>query len=77
MGFAAATAKDYGASTTKMSHSDKIVNEVVIGHDLSQQFEIFPEMVKMIAGVNIAMVNILDGKNQFTIGDRDFRLTPL
>ena len=39
------------------------VNEVaIIGRDFSQQFEIFPEMVKMVVGVDIAMINILDGK---------------
>ena len=63
MGFAVATAKKIGVARLPKNESQrrKKVNEVgVIGHDFSQQFEIFPEMVKMIAGVNIAMINILE-----------------
>ena len=80
MGFAVATAKKITVPPPPKNESQRQnkVNEVgVIGHDLSQQFEIFPEMVKMIAGVNIAMVNILDGKNQFTIGGSGLPVDPL
>ena len=34
-------------------------------------------MVKLITGVNIAMINILDGKNQFTIGGSGVPVDPL
>ena len=70
MGFAVATAKKITVPPSPKNESQRRnkVNEVaIIGHDFSQQFEIFPEMVKMIVGVDIAMINILDGKNQFTI----------
>ena len=42
----------------------------IIGQDLSSQFEIFGEMVKLVTHWCRfqLMVNILDGKNQFTIG---------
>ena len=80
MGFAVATAKTITVSPAPKNESQRRnkVNEVgVIGQDLSQQLEIFPEMVKMIAGVNIAMINILDGKNQFTIGGAGIPVDPL
>ena len=80
MGFAVATAKKITVSSLPKNETQRRnkVREVgVIGHDLSQQFEIFPEMVKMITGVNIAMINILDGKNQFTIGGSGIQVDPL
>ena len=80
MGFAVATAKKINVARSPKNESQrrKKVNEVgIIGHDFSQQLEIFPEMVKMIAGVNIAMINILDGKNQFTIGGSGIQIDPL
>ena len=80
MGFAVATAKKIKVARSPKNEFQgrKKVNEVgVIGHDFSQQFEIFPEMVKKIAGVNIAMINILDGKNQFTIGGSGVPVDPL
>ena len=80
MGFAVATAKKITVPPPPKNEAQRQskVNEVgLIGHDFSQQFEIFPEMVKMIAGVNIAMINILDGKNQFTIGGSGIPVDPL
>ena len=80
MGIAIATARKVTASPPPKNETQRRnkVREVgVIGHDLSQQFEIFPEMVKMITGVNIAMINILDGKDQFTIGASGVPVDPL
>ena len=80
MGYAVATAKKIAVPLPPKNESQRQikVNEVgVIGHDFSQQFEIFPEMVKIVAGVNIAMINILDGKNQFTIGGSGIQVDPL
>ena len=71
MGFAVATAKKITVPPSPKNESQRRnkVNEVaIIGRDFSQQFEIFPEMVKMVVGVDIAMINILDGKNQFIVG---------
>ena len=80
MGFAVATAKKITVPPSPKNESQRRnkVNEVaIIGHDFSQQFEIFPEMVKMVVGVDIAMINILDGKNQFTIGGSGIQVDPL
>ena len=80
MGFAVATAKKVAVSSLPKNETqrrNKVKEVGVIGCDLSQQFEIFPEMVKMITGVNIAMINILDGKNQFTIGGSGVPIDPL
>ena len=80
MGFAVAAAKKITVPPSPKNESQRRnkVNEVaIIGHDFSQQFEIFPEMVKMIVGVDIAMINILDGKNQFTIGGSGIQVDPL
>ena len=49
----------------------------IIGQDLSSQFEIFGEMVKLVTGADFSMVNILDGKNQFTIGGSGIPIDPL
>ncbi|GIR43988.1 MAG: hypothetical protein CM15mP54_08420 [Paracoccaceae bacterium] len=49
----------------------------IIGQDLSSQFEIFGDMVKLVTGADFSMVNILDGKNQFTVGGSGIPIDPL
>ena len=39
----------------------KVAQTGIIGQDLSSQFEIFGDVVKIITGADQTMVNILDG----------------
>ena len=78
MGFAVATAKKITVPPSPKNESQRRnkVNEVaIVGHDFSQQFEIFPEMVKMIVGVDIAMINILERQFRMVVHSfiRDFK----
>ena len=71
MGVAAATSRKMAKPVVPKNEAlrrVKVAETGIIGQDLSSQFEIFGEMVKLVTGADFSMVNILDGKNQFTIG---------
>lgn len=55
----------------------KVAQTGIIGQDLSSQFEIFGDVVKIITGADQTMVNILDGVNMFTIGGVGVPVDPL
>ena len=65
MGIAVATGRKITQSPlpkNEVQRSAKVRELGIVGHDLSRQFEIFTEVVKMITGADISMINILDGK---------------
>ena len=80
MGFAVATSKKI-IPPSKPKNEDlrraKVAEAAVIGQDLTQEFEIFCELGKMVSGASQCMVNILDGENQFTIGGSGLPVDPL
>ena len=80
MGFAVATSPKMAIAPQPKNEAKRRlkVNEMnIIGQELSNQFEIFTEMAKMITGAQLSMINILDGKNQFTIGGSGLTIDPL
>ncbi|NCF48984.1 MAG: GAF domain-containing protein [Bacteroidetes bacterium] len=80
MGLAIATSAKIASPPPPKNESlrrAKVAETGIIGQDLSSQFEIYGEVAKMITGADMAMVNILDGKNQFTIGGTGIPIDPL
>ena len=80
MGVAAATSRKMAKPAVPGNEAlrrVKVAETGIIGQDLSSQFEIFGEMVKLVTGADFSMVNILDGKNQFTIGGSGIPIDPL
>jgi hypothetical protein len=80
MGVAAATSRKMAKPVVPKNEAlrrVKVAETGIIGQDLSSQFEIFGEMVKLITDADFSMVNILDGKNQFTIGGSGIPVDPL
>ena len=80
MGFAVATSKKI-IPPSKPKNEDlrrvKVAEAALIGQDLVQEFEIFCELGKIVSGASQCMINILDGKNQFTIGGSGLPVDPL
>ena len=80
MGVAAATSRKMAKPAVPRNEARrrvKVAETGIIGQDLSSQFEIFGEMVKLVTGADFSMVNILNGKNQFTIGGSGIPVDPL
>ena len=79
MGVAAATSRKMAkpvAPRNEALRRVKVAETGIIGQDLSSQFEIFGDMVKLVTGADFSMVNILDGKNQFTVGGSGIPIDP-
>ena len=71
LGFALATSQKVTAAPKPQNEALRVarVNDTgLIGRDVSRQFEIFAEIAKTILGCETAMVNLLDGACQYTIG---------
>lgn len=80
MGYAIATSKKMPPPPQPKNEElrrAKVAEAAIIGQNLTQEFEIFCEVGKMITGAENCMVNILDGENQFTIGGVGLPLDPL
>ncbi len=80
MGVAAATSRKMAKPVVPRNEAlrrVKVAETGIIGQDLSSQFEIFGEMVKLVTGADFSMINILDGKNQFTVGGCGIPVDPL
>ena len=80
MGFAVATSQKITPPPSPKNEDlrrAKVAEAAVIGQDLTQEFEIFCELGKMITDASQCMVNILDGENQFTIGGAGLPIDPL
>ncbi len=80
MGLAVATSKKINPPSNPKNEDlrrTKVAEAAVIGQDLAQEFEIFCELGKIVSGASQCMVNILDGKNQFTIGGIGLPVDPM
>ena len=80
MGLALATSRKMAIASppkNEVQRCNKVKETNIIGRELSSQFEIFAEVAKMITGAQLGMINILDGKDQFTIGGSGMTIDPL
>tara|TARA_B100000575_G_scaffold158679_1_gene126733 strand:- start:120 stop:1010 length:891 start_codon:yes stop_codon:yes gene_type:complete len=80
MGLALATSRKMAIASppkNEVQRCNKVIETNIIGRELSSQFEIFAEVAKMITGAKLGMINILDGKDQFTIGGSGMTIDPL
>ena len=80
MGLALATSRKMAIAPPPKNEAkrrNKVIETNIIGRELSSQFEIFAEVAKMITGSQLSMINILDGKDQFTIGGSGMTIDPL
>ena len=80
MGLALATSRKMAIASppkNEVQRCKKVIETNIIGRELSSQFEIFAEVAKMVTGGQLCMINILDGKDQFTIGGSGMTIDPL
>ena len=80
MGLALATSRKMAIATPPKNEAqrcNKVIETNIIGRELSDQFEIFAEVAKMVTGAQTSLINILDGNDQFTIGGSGMTIDPL
>ena len=80
MGLALATSRKMAIAVPPKNEAqrcNKVIETNIIGRELSDQFEIFAEVAKMVTGAQTSLINILDGNNQFTIGGSGMTIDPL
>ena len=80
MGLALATSRKMAIATPPKNEAqrcNKVIETNIIGRELSDQFEIFAEVAKMVTGAQASLINILDGNDQFTIGGSGMTIDPL
>lgn len=80
MGLALATSRKMAIASPPKNEAQrckKVIETNIIGRELSSQFEVFAEVAKMVTGGHLCMINILDGKDQFTIGGSGMTIDPL
>ena len=80
MGLALATSRKMAIAAPPKNEAqrcNKVIETNIIGRELSDQFEIFAEVAKMVTGAQTSLINILDGNDQFTIGGSGMTIDPL
>jgi len=80
MGLALATSRKMAIAVPPKNEAlrcNKVIETNIIGRELSDQFEIFAEVAKMVTGAQTSLINILDGNDQFTIGGSGMTIDPL
>ena len=80
MGLALATSRKMAIASPPKNEAqrcNKVIETNIIGRELSDQFEIFAEVAKMVTGAEVSLINILDGNDQFTIGGSGMTIDPL
>ena len=80
MGLALATSRKMAIAVPPKNEAlrcNKVIETNIIGRELSDQFEIFAEVAKMVTGAELSLINILDGNDQFTIGGSGMTIDPL
>ena len=80
MGLALATSRKMAIAEPPKNEAqrcNKVIETNIIGRELSDQFEIFAEVAKMVTGAQTSLINILDGNDQFTIGGSGMTIDPL